>query len=1119
MFLVRYNNLETANNYHQFVLGLIGPSCYNYSTQISLDKIVNNQGAQLLYNQFRLKSVAMLDSLKTVAVNSSSNQLDATMAGSSNLNLSGNSPDLEANRILFHLASKKSKTRVMKAISGSIKRKSKVLKGLKHFWLSQDLFGKRVELTFKGKLSYHTSVGAAVSVLIKAVLCIYIIYEFILIFQRKHPSISIKEQLVDPDSNSEYNLLEYGMNFGVGVKTRLPQTSRLLVNSSFSAHPQTFDLEMGNITHNYLTELPSNYGKIIATKETRTKQQATTGSTSSVFSVSQKALNMRKCDTVRDFVGGGILGSEWRSAWWKEVDLSNHLCIDKESEAFVEDDYKINGNTIFADEITSLNIKLEQCKNETGVICAPQEDIDIFIQSLTLELVYTNTLFDFKLFDDPIVRHLEEPIQMNLKSNGIITTEMLYMEATTELYDQYLSYWQKDNHRFMLVSRVEKDNIPIAGDAQTAVRAHIKIRMDQKKIIYGRVAQTVVSSLESIGGFQESLMHIGLFFVFFVQERMFKSSFIKELYQVSTEAGAGIKEEDLVALANDQDQMPEALANQILDFVQKKRARFVYGYTQLIHYLSRCLCFKTTRRLKKETQNLDHLLYAKGDSKLRRELDIVNLVRQLRQLRLMAQALMPDKNRLLLRFQRKHVIELTSSSSDSDHYDYDPMKMLQSGEGLLKVRQIAKMSKVFDQAKEDKLEKVDKNVLKGLFRRRNTAKQKEIERYRRSAMTLYDMISSHMKSQIAARKRYASDEDRQGGEGDQEQPLTTFEEEDITSSNPEQENDVINDQSLQLYKEAIERTVKQNPALPALFESGRISKSQMHAIRKSIFMPMVSKIAAASVDEGGYDSKKTAKVKFQDASSPTPSGDISHLGQSFKSTLQQLKSLKSSFKMHGGSPPNRILEKIPGIEEDSGEEETKGEELKDILPKKSKLSGSKQGSFKVGGGKQGSFKLGSGSKQGSFKHQKKVKRQQTGFYGNISDFDKSSEQLNDDYHAGREDSESYSGGDDTKNIGRSQASSRSSKKSIKKNLKPSLFKKADHGLSSTFKPVGGGSLIENEVDDIFPFEESQKEEQPPTEIRQSMIGSGDVKLGEDEQGEKDEDSNNSKKANERIFSQ
>lgn len=45
--------------------------------------------------------------------------------------------------------------------------------------------------------------------------------------------------------------------------------------------------------------------------------------------------------------------------------------------------------------------------------------------------------------------------------------------------------------------------------------------------------------------------------------------------------------------------------------------------------------------------------------------------------------------------------------------------------------------------------------------------------------------------------------------------------------------------------------------------------------------------------------------------------------------------------MHGGSPPNRILEKIPGIEEDSGEEETKGEELKDILPKKSKLSGSK----------------------------------------------------------------------------------------------------------------------------------------------------------------------------------
>lgn len=82
----------------------------------------------------------------------------------------------------------------------------------------------------------------------------------------------------------------------------------------------------------------------------------------------------------------------------------------------------------------------------------------------------------------------------------------------------------------------------------------------------------------------------------------------------------------------------------------------------------------------------DHYIYEKGNEKLKRELDIINLVRALRQLRLMAQVLLPDKNRLLLKFQRKNVIEATSSSSNSDQYDYDPMKLLKSKNGLLKVR-------------------------------------------------------------------------------------------------------------------------------------------------------------------------------------------------------------------------------------------------------------------------------------------------------------------------------------------------------------------------------------------------------------------------------------------------
>jgi hypothetical protein len=58
---------------------------------------------------------------------------------------------------------------------------------LKHFWKSQDVFGEKVQLTFKGKRSYQTNIGALFSVAIKIILSLFIVYEMYVIFARKHP--------------------------------------------------------------------------------------------------------------------------------------------------------------------------------------------------------------------------------------------------------------------------------------------------------------------------------------------------------------------------------------------------------------------------------------------------------------------------------------------------------------------------------------------------------------------------------------------------------------------------------------------------------------------------------------------------------------------------------------------------------------------------------------------------------------------------------------------------------------------------------------------------------------------------------------------------------------------
>jgi hypothetical protein len=59
----------------------------------------------------------------------------------------------------------------------------------------------------------------------------------------------------------------------------------------------------------------------------------------------------------------------------------------------------------------------------------------------------------------------------------------------------------------------------------------------------------------------------------------------------------------------------------------------------------------------------------------------------------MSQFLLTKEQRMLLKFQRKNVIETTSSSSDSDHHSYDTVRLLDSKKGLVKLQQAVKIKR------------------------------------------------------------------------------------------------------------------------------------------------------------------------------------------------------------------------------------------------------------------------------------------------------------------------------------------------------------------------------------------------------------------------------------------
>ena len=93
---------------------------------------------------------------------------------------------------------------------------------LKKFWKSQDVFGEQVQLTFKGKRSYQTSIGALVSVIIKMILMFFITYEFYVIFARKHPIVSIKTVYDYKKLSEGMNPFERGFDVAVGLLMPAP---------------------------------------------------------------------------------------------------------------------------------------------------------------------------------------------------------------------------------------------------------------------------------------------------------------------------------------------------------------------------------------------------------------------------------------------------------------------------------------------------------------------------------------------------------------------------------------------------------------------------------------------------------------------------------------------------------------------------------------------------------------------------------------------------------------------------------------------------------------------------------------------------------------------------------
>ncbi|CDW73538.1 UNKNOWN [Stylonychia lemnae] len=156
--------------------------------------------------------------------------------------------------------------------------------------------------------------------------------------------------------------------------------------------------------------------------------------------------------------------------------------------------------------------------------------------------------------------------------------------------------------------------------------------------------------------------------------------------------------------------------NVLLAFIH--RTRFVYGIKRMIEYVVKCLCFKRKQWLRKNKQGKVHYLYNKAEKKLKSELDVIQLLKSLRKFKLLQQAILPQKSRMLLQFQRFNLIETESSSSDSDDEKMQTVHLMENKNPFIRLLMYGKVKNMISQFQDKQLEPLELNLLRGVFQRR-----------------------------------------------------------------------------------------------------------------------------------------------------------------------------------------------------------------------------------------------------------------------------------------------------------------------------------------------------------------------------------------------------------------
>jgi hypothetical protein len=80
--------------------------------------------------------------------------------------------------------------------------------------------------------------------------------------------------------------------------------------------------------------------------------------------------------------------------------------------------------------------------------------------------------------------------------------------------------------------------------------------------------------------------------------------------------------------------------------------------------------------------------------------------------------MLSQRHRFILKFQRQNLVETDSSSSDSDDNLYEPMRLMENRNPLVRLVTFGKVKKMIKEFKDQNVDNLERNMMRGMFRRK-----------------------------------------------------------------------------------------------------------------------------------------------------------------------------------------------------------------------------------------------------------------------------------------------------------------------------------------------------------------------------------------------------------------